>query len=55
MLGSSASKNPGIPIVNIPISEICDGSSGYVIRNTAEKTDSKSEKMFLTRKRLDER
>ena len=28
LLGSIASKNAGIPIVNIPIREICEGSSG---------------------------
>ena len=55
LLGSSANKNPGIPIVNILTNEICAGSSGYVNINTAESTDKSSENMFFTRNRLAER
>ena len=55
LLLSSASKNPGRPIVNILISDMCAGSSGYEIIRTEAVTESKSEKMFLTKNRLAER
>ena len=55
LFGSNASKNPGIPIVNILINEMCAGSRGYVIINTAENTDISREKMFFTKNRLAER
>ena len=45
----------GIPIVNILISEICDGSSGYVNINTTDSRLSRKEKMFFTRNRLADR
>ena len=36
LFGSSASRNPGNPMVNMLMSDICEGSSGYVIANIAE-------------------
>ena len=53
--GSSASKKPGMPMVNIAIRDTCAGSSGYVMNETTEKTESRSENRFLTRNRLAER
>ena len=55
LFGSSASKKPGKPIVNILISEICAGSNGYVRKKTAEKTAIRTENIFLTRNRDAER
>ena len=55
LLGSSASKNPGIPIVNILINDTCDGINGYEIINTVENIVSNNENKFFTRKRLAER
>ena len=52
LFGSSASRNPGNPMVNMLMSDICDGSSGYVIANIAENMAISSENIFLTRKRL---
>ena len=55
LLGSSASRNPGTPMVNILISEICDGSRGYSIMKEMENRAIRKEKIFFTRKRLPER
>ena len=54
-LDSMARKNAGIPILNMLISDICDGSSGYVTISTAANSDISSENIFLTRNRLAER
>ena len=55
LFGISESRKPGIPIVNILISEIWDGSSGYVTIEISEKMDSRNEKMFFTRNSVPER
>ena len=55
MLGCSARKNDGIPIVNIAISDICAGSSGYVTAAIIEHNAIINEKIFFTRKRLADR
>ena len=55
LLGCNAKKNEGMPIVNIAISEICAGSSGYVTAAMIEHSAIMNEKIFFTRKRLAER
>ena len=49
LFGSSERINDGIPIVNILISVICDGSNGYWIVLITEKIASRNEKIFFVR------